>query len=58
MKYKPRHPLSWFRTGKIIIKNNVSDLFNPIIQIQSPAHGKSLHADQDKGNRYKAIQDK
>lgn len=55
MKYKHKRPLSWFKSGRFIIKNNVTDLFNPVIEILSPAHGKAIHATQDAGNRYELI---
>ena len=54
MKYKHKRPLSWFKTGRFIIKGN-ADLFNPIIEILSPAHGKAIHATQDTGIRYELI---
>lgn len=52
MKYKAKHPLKWFKVGRMIYKNHVPDLFNPYIRIESEAHAKGLHANQDKGHRY------
>jgi hypothetical protein len=54
-KFKSRHPLSWFKTGKTIIKDSDLNLFSQRITIESEEHGKALHATQDRGIRYKSI---
>lgn len=55
MRFAPRKSLKWFinRVGQDIVRNDKIDLFTPPVRIISEAHAKALHANQDKGNRFK-----
>lgn len=54
IKYKPKHPLPWFKVGSYVVAGEQS-LFNLPILVDSAEYAKSLHANQDKGYRYQKI---